>query len=74
VVAVTHDADGGWDFLDERGYADEATDWVYFGELYKAQPWLIRFAGLPPDSQSWLDDEGEWQTRPFSEALADQSP
>jgi hypothetical protein len=73
VVAVTHDADGGWDFLDERGYADDATDWVYFGELYKAQPWLVRFADLPPDSQSWLDDEGEWRTRPFSEALADQS-
>jgi hypothetical protein len=68
VVAVTHAADGAWDFLDERGYADEAAGWVYFGALYKAQPWLIRFADLEADSQAWLDDEGQWQTRRFSAA------
>jgi hypothetical protein len=70
IVAVTHDADGGWDFLDERGYADEATGWVYFGELYKSQPWLARFADLPQDSQAWLDDDGEWQLRPFNDEMA----
>jgi Domain of unknown function (DUF4262) len=69
IVAVTHDADGGWDFLDERGYADEATGWVYFGELYKSQPWLARFADLPADRQAWLDTEGKWHIRRFSDAL-----
>jgi hypothetical protein len=69
VVAVTHDADGGWDFLDERGYSDEATGWVYFGELYKVQPWLVQFADMPPDRQAWLDTEGQWHTRRFSDAL-----
>jgi hypothetical protein len=71
VVAVTHDADGGWDFLDERGYADEATGWAYFGELYKAQPWLARFADLPADRQAWLDADGQWHTRTFSDALGE---
>jgi hypothetical protein len=72
IVAVTRGADGGWDFLDERGYADEAASWVYFGELYKAQPWLARFADLGPDSQAWRDDDGQWHTRRFSgEAGAD---
>jgi hypothetical protein len=66
VVAVTHDADGAWDFLDRRGYVDEAAGWVYFGELYKAQPWLARFADLEADSQAWLDDDGQWRTRRFS--------
>jgi Domain of unknown function (DUF4262) len=69
IVAVTHDADGAWDFLDERGYVDDATGWVYFGELYKSQPWLARFADLAPDTQAWLNADGEWQTRHFSEAL-----
>jgi Domain of unknown function (DUF4262) len=69
IVAVTHDADGGWDFLDERGYVDEAAGWVYFGELYKAQPWLRRFADLAADSQTWVDADGNWHTRRFSEAL-----
>jgi hypothetical protein len=73
IMAVTHDADGGWDFLDERGYADEASGWAYFGDLYKSQPWLARFADLPPDSQAWLDEEGEWRTRRFSE-VADEGP
>ncbi len=69
IVAVTHDADGGWDFLDERGYADEATGWVYFGELYKSQPWLARFAELPADQQVWLDSDGQWHSRGFTDAL-----
>jgi hypothetical protein len=69
IVAVTHDADGGWDFLDERGYADDATGWVYFGELFKSQPWLARFATMEPDRQSWLDEDGQWRVRRFSEAL-----
>lgn len=68
VVAVTHDAEGGWDFLDERGYSDEAAGWVHFGRLYRAQPWLARFAELPADTQTWLDDEGRWRQRPFSES------
>jgi hypothetical protein len=68
IVAVTHDADGGWDFLDERGYADEATGWVYFGELYKSQPWLDRFAELPADTQAWLTPDGNWTSRRFSNA------
>jgi hypothetical protein len=73
VVAVTHDADGAWDFVDERGYADEAVGWVYFGELYKAQPWLARFADLEADSQAWLDDDGHWQSRRFS-ATVESAP
>lgn len=72
IVAVTHDADGQWDFLDERGYADEANGWVYFGELYKSQPWLARFAELAADSQAWVDEDGEWHSRPFSEPPADE--
>ncbi|MGC9667186.1 DUF4262 domain-containing protein [Planosporangium sp. 12N6] len=69
IVAVTHDADGGWDFLDPRGYADEAAGRVHFGALYQAQPWLVRFADLAPDSQAWLDGDGEWHVRRFSEAV-----
>jgi hypothetical protein len=71
IVAVTHDAEGGWDFLDERGYVDEVAGSVYFGELYKAQPWLVRFAGMAANSQAWLDAEGQWRTRRFS---ADVNP
>jgi hypothetical protein len=66
IVAVTHDAEGGWDFLDERGYADEAAGWVHFGKLYKAQPWLARFVAMEPDSQAWLDADGQWHNRRFS--------
>ena len=66
IVAVTHDSEGGWDFLDDRGYVDEAVNWVRFGELYRAQPWLARFADLPPDTQAWLDEDGQWRCRPFS--------
>ncbi|MDT5036516.1 MAG: hypothetical protein QOE03_1701 [Micromonosporaceae bacterium] len=69
IVAVTHDADDAWDFLDERGYVDDATGWVFFGELYKSQPWLARFADLAADRQAWLDSDGEWHVRRFSEAL-----
>lgn len=69
VVAVTHDADGCWDFLDERGYDDDAAGWVYFGELYKEQPWLGQFATLAADSQAWLDGDGVWRVRRFSDAL-----
>jgi uncharacterized protein DUF4262 len=66
IVAVTHDAEGEWDFLDERGYADEATGWVHFGRLYRAYPWLMRFADLPRDTLAWLDEDGQWHQRRFS--------
>jgi hypothetical protein len=42
---------------------------VYFGELFKSQPWLARFATMEPDRQSWLDEDGQWRVRRFSEAL-----
>ena len=71
IVAVTHDESGGWDFLDERGYAEEADGTVHFGQLYRGQPWLVQFAELPPDTQAWLDADGEWRTRPFSETESD---
>jgi len=72
IVAVTHDAQDGWDFLDERGYTDEAVGWIHFGRLYRAQPWLVRFADLPADTQTWLDSDGQWRERPFSaETLPD---
>jgi hypothetical protein len=70
IVAVTHDDEGGWDFLDERGYADEAVGWVHFGQLYRDQPWLARFADLPRDAQAWLGEDGQWRRRPFSEPAA----
>lgn len=66
IVAVTHDSEGGWDFLDDRGYVDEVVNWVHFGLLYRNQPWLGRFADLAPDTQAWLDDDGQWRERPFS--------
>ena len=74
VVAVTHDADGGWDFLDERGYADEAAGWVHFGRLYRDQPWLARFAELPADTQAWLAEDGQWRERRFGESAPPASP
>ena len=70
IVAVTHDDEGGWDFLDERGYADDAVGWVHFGQLYRDQPWLARFADLPADTQAWLGEDGEWRQRPFGAADA----
>jgi hypothetical protein len=66
IVAVAHDKDGGWDFIDDRGYVDEVINWVHFGILYRNQPWLGRFADLPPDTQAWLDEDGQWRSRPFS--------
>src|SRR5919202_5590204 len=70
IVAVTHDDEGGWDFLDERGYADDSVGWVHFGQLYRDQPWLARFADLPADTQAWLGEDGEWRQRPFGAADA----
>ena len=31
---------------------------------------LARFADLPPDTQAWLGDDGEWRQRPFGAAEA----
>jgi len=73
IVAVTHDDEGGWDFLDERGYADEAVGWVHFGKLYHDYPWLSRFADLPLDTQAWLSPDGQWRRRPFGAATMVES-
>jgi hypothetical protein len=64
IIAVTHDGEGGWDFLDFKGYVDDL-ERVHFGQLYQKQPWLARFAELPADTQACLDDDGEWRMRPF---------
>jgi hypothetical protein len=68
IATVTHDIDGGWDFLDARGDADDATEQILFGHLYREQPWLARFAELPTDMQASLHADGQWRVHHVGEA------
>lgn len=63
IVLITHDEDGGWQFL--CGTTTEAEDCVVacLGCIFEHHPFVKEFASLPKGWLAWREnEESPWQT------------
>src|SRR5262245_56176436 len=60
IVAIVHDRDGDWQFLDDDVRTTEGAALVSLRYIVDTHPFVIEFADLARGEEAWQDSSGQW--------------
>jgi hypothetical protein len=62
VLAIHHEDDGQWQFVDEGPFEEEDAAFVHLGHFVEHHPWVVEFADLPIGWMAYREDPtSPWQ-------------